>query len=137
MNRHVAKARSFASTAVFGYPFDAYEVALIVSELVTNAIRTATALRTWPDDTYPIGIELLATTRYVHLAVTDPDHRPMPAPDQGGLLAEHGRGLTIVDQHAADRWVTYAEHGKTVHVVIPSPGITLTTAELAARRPRT
>jgi DNA mismatch repair ATPase MutL len=72
--------------------------------------------------------------RFAHLAVTDPDHRPMPAPDQGGLLAEHGRGLTIVDQHAADRWVTYAEHSKTVHVIIPASDITLTGAELAARR---
>ncbi|MEV5705643.1 ATP-binding protein [Actinoallomurus sp. NPDC052274] len=130
---YASKARAFASTAVFGYPFDAYEIALIVSALVTNAIRAAMALRTWPDDSYPIGVELLATTRYVHLAVTDPDHRPMPAPDQGGLLAEHGRGLTIVDQHAADRWVTYAKHGKTVHVVIPAEGVTLTAAELTAR----
>jgi anti-sigma regulatory factor (Ser/Thr protein kinase) len=132
----VRKAREFASAAVFGYPFDAYEISLIVSEVVTNAVRTAASLREWPDDTYPIGVEMLATSRYVHIAVTDPDHRPIPAPDEGGLLAKGGRGLVIVDQHAVDRWVKYAEHGKTVHVVIPAREVELTAAELERiRRP--
>jgi anti-sigma regulatory factor (Ser/Thr protein kinase) len=117
---------------VFGYPFDTYEISLVTSELVTNAILTAASLRQWPDDTYPIGVEILATERYVHLAVTDPDHRPIPAADRGGLLAEGGRGVAIVDQHATGRWVTYAEHGKTVHVVIPASGVELTPGELAA-----
>lgn len=127
-----AKARRFAATAVFGYPFDAYEISLVTSELVTNAILTAASLRQWPDDTYPIGVEILATARYVHLAVTDPDHRPIHGADRGGLLAEGGRGMAIVDQHATARWVTYAEHDKTVHVVIPAVGVELTPAELAA-----
>jgi hypothetical protein len=80
---------------------------------------------------YPIGVEMLATERYVHLAVTDPDHRPMPASDKGGQLAEHGRGMSIVDHLAVARWVTYAEHAKTVHVVIGASDVTLTVAELA------
>lgn len=128
---YVAKARSFASTAVFGYPFDAYEIGLIASEVVTNAIRAASALRTWPDDVWPIGMEMAVTARVAHLAVTDPDHRPMPASDEGGQLAENGRGLSIVDHLAAARWVSYVERGKTVHVLIAAPGVELTTAELA------
>ncbi|GAA4609093.1 hypothetical protein GCM10023195_36320 [Actinoallomurus liliacearum] len=130
----VAKARSFASTAVFGHPFDAYEIGLIASEIVTNAIRAACALRTWPDDLWPIGVEMTVTARWAHLAVTDPDHRPMPGSDEGGQLAENGRGLSIVDHLATSRWVTYVERGKTVHVVVAAPGIELTTAELAEIR---
>jgi anti-sigma regulatory factor (Ser/Thr protein kinase) len=127
----VARARSFASTAVFGYPFDAYEIGLVASEIATNAIRAAGALRTWPDDLWPIGMEMTVTARWTHLAVTDPDHRPMPASNEGGQLAENGRGLSIVDHLAAARWVSYVERGKTVHVVITAPGVELTAAELA------
>ncbi|MCO6007527.1 hypothetical protein NE236_21340 [Actinoallomurus purpureus] len=51
--------------------------------------------------------------------------------DKGGQLAEHGRGMSIVDHLAVARWVTYVEHAKTVHVVIAAPDVTLTAAELA------
>ncbi|MCO5968823.1 ATP-binding protein [Actinoallomurus soli] len=125
-----ARARSFASAEVFGLPFDPYEIGLVTSEIVTNAIRAALALRPWPDDLWPIGVQMTTTHRYVYLAVTDPDGRRMAAPDDGGLLAEHGRGLSIVDHLAAARWVTYAEHGKTVHVVITASEVTLTPTEL-------
>ncbi|GAA4625493.1 hypothetical protein GCM10023196_029870 [Actinoallomurus vinaceus] len=128
---YAGKARRFASTAVFGYPHDPYDIGLIASELVTNAIVATAALRSWPDEVHPIRVELKVTERYVYLAVTDPDHRPMPGSDRGGQLAEHGRGLTIVDQGAAARWVTYTEHGKTVHVIIVAPEITLTADEAA------
>lgn len=127
---YAGKARRFASTAVFGYPHDSYEIGLITSELVTNAIAATAALRSWPEDVHPIRVAIKVTGRYVHLAVTDPDHRPIPGRDQGGQLVEHGRGLTIVDQGAAARWVTYAEHGKTVHVVIVAPEVTLTAEEV-------
>ncbi|MCO5996527.1 ATP-binding protein [Actinoallomurus rhizosphaericola] len=80
---------------------------------------------------HPIRVSIKVTGRYVHLAVTDPDHRPIAGRDQGGQLVEHGRGLAIVDQGAVARWVTYAEHGKTVHVIIVAPGVTLTAEEIA------
>ena len=40
--------------------------------------------------------------------------------------------MLIVDQHVTDRWVTYAEHGKTMHVLIPASGVTLPAGELRA-----
>lgn len=127
---YARKAREFARTAVFGFPHDPYDIALITSEVVTNAIVATAKLRDWPHDLYPIGVALAVTDRYVHLAVTDPDHRPLPASDEGGQLAERGRGLGIVDQGAIARWVTYTEHGKTVHVVVAALDVTLTAAEL-------
>ncbi|MEV0407694.1 ATP-binding protein [Actinoallomurus sp. NPDC050550] len=134
---YAREAREFATNTVAGFPHDSYEVALITSEIVTNAIVAAEAFGPWPDEAYPIGVDLVVTCRYVHLAVTDPDFRPMAASDQGGQFAEHGRGLHIVDEEAAVRWVVYEQHSKTVHVVMAAPGVTLTPAELKQiRRPR-
>lgn len=125
----VARARSFASSEVFGLPFDAYEIGLITSEIVTNAVNAARAMRAWPDTLSPVSIRMIVTSRYVHLAVIDPDHRPISA-DEGGQLSEHGRGLSIVDQLAVARWVRYAERFKTVHVVVAATGVILTDVEL-------
>lgn len=127
----VHHARHFAATCVFGYPYDPYEIELITSELVTNAIIHACDLRPWDDDLWPISLEITPTLRWLHLVVVDPDHRPLPGADVGGLTAEHGRGLTIVDRLAAARWVAYEEHGKAVHVALAAPGVELTAAELA------
>ncbi|MEV5752117.1 ATP-binding protein [Actinoallomurus sp. NPDC052308] len=126
----IHRLRTFVGAAVFGLPYAVDEIELVAGEIVTNAIRAVRTLGRLPKDVWPIGIEMTATPRYVHLAVTDLDHRPIAARDAGGLLAEQGRGLHIVDHLAVARWITYAEHGKTVHVVIAAPGITLAPAEL-------
>jgi hypothetical protein len=126
----IHRLRQFAGSAVFGLPYAADEVELIAVEIVTNAIHAVRNLGREPYDLWPIGVEITATHRYMHLKVTDPDHRPIAGVDEGGQLAEHGRGLGIVDHLAAARWVTYAEHGKTVHVVVAASGATLTPAEL-------
>ncbi|WP_433178841.1 ATP-binding protein [Actinoallomurus sp. CA-150999] len=126
----VRHARRFVAAAVVGFPYDPYDIALIASELTTNAVRTAMAMRTWPDDMFPIGVEVTVTERYAHVAVTDPNPGPMPASARGGLLAQGGRGLVIVDQHALARWATYADDGKTVHVVVMASGVLLTDDEL-------
>ncbi|MEV0403292.1 ATP-binding protein [Actinoallomurus sp. NPDC050550] len=127
---YAAKAREFAVASVFGLSFDAYEVGLVTSEIVTNAIVATAALGGWPDDAWPLRLEVAACDRWVRIAVTDPDHRPLPASNAGGQLIENGRGLSIVDQLVTVRWVTYAERAKTVHVVLAAPGVTLTTVEL-------
>lgn len=127
---YVGAARRFAATAVSGLPFDPYEISLVTSDLVTNAILTAAAcLPGWPEETDPIGVQLQVTHRYVHLAVTDSDNR---SAGWEGLLAAGGRGMAVVDRYAAARWVTRGAYGKTVHVVIPASGVELTTAELIA-----
>lgn len=128
----IHRTRRFAGAAVFGLPYAADEIELIAAELVTNAIRAVRTLGPLPHDVWPVGVELAATPRFVHLAVTDIDHRSIGGANEGGLLAESGRGLSIVDWYAVERWVVYAEHGKAVHVVVAAPGVTLTTADLAA-----
>ncbi|GAB3967505.1 hypothetical protein GCM10029978_034950 [Actinoallomurus acanthiterrae] len=99
---------------------------------MTNAVNATAALRVWPDGAWPLRLDVVACNQWTHIAVTDPDHRPLPASDKGGQLAEHGRGLSIVDQVAVARWVVYRERAKVMNVVIAAPGIELTAAELAA-----
>ena len=126
----IHRLRVFVGAAVFGLPYAADEIELIAVELVTNALQHVVRKLKLAPDLWPIGVELTATSRYVHVAVSDPDHRPMPAADAGGQLAEHGRGIGIVDQLVAGRWTVYAEHGKTVHVVVAAPEVELTADEL-------
>lgn len=130
---YAAVAREFATNAVAGHPFDPYEISLVTSDLVTNAILTAAAcVPRWPDETYSIGVQIAITARYVHLAVTDSDDGTVSVAGQGVLLDGGGYGMTVVDRYATARWVTYAEHGRTVHAVVPAAGVELTPAELAA-----
>ncbi|MCO5993238.1 ATP-binding protein [Actinoallomurus rhizosphaericola] len=125
----VAKARRFAAEVIRDHvtdPDHADSIVLVVSELVTNARRAATEVRRWEPHDLPLRFGLLATDRYVHLYVTDPDPRPFqpnPAPTNGW-------GLGIVDTYAAARWVTYTDTDKTVHVLITAPGVTLLPGEV-------
>ncbi|GAA4626565.1 hypothetical protein GCM10023196_035320 [Actinoallomurus vinaceus] len=127
----VRQARQHAAKAVAGHSaHDPYDIALITSEVVTNAIVHGSGQREWTDDLWPVSVEVTVTARYVHLAVTDPDPRPLHIPAVGDLTALSGRGLGIVCEHARDVWPTYTEHGKTVHVLVVAPGVTLTKREL-------
>lgn len=129
----VGMARRFAADAIDGHvtdPDHADNIVLIVSELVTNARNATARLRVWEPRALPLRFGIRATDRWTYMYVQDPDHRPLPASDKGGQLAENGRGLGIVDHLADARWVTYAEHSKTVHVVVAAPGVTLMAAEL-------
>ncbi len=100
------------------------------AELVTNAVRAVRTLGPLPSGLWPVGVEITATPRFVHVAVTDIDHRPIGGANEGGRLADNGRGLSIVDALAAMRWVVYDEHRKAAHVLIAAPGVTFTPAEL-------
>ncbi|MEV5748157.1 ATP-binding protein [Actinoallomurus sp. NPDC052308] len=128
----VARARRFAAAVIRDHvsdPDHADSIVLVVSELVTNARRAAAEVRRWEPHDLPLRFGLLATDRWVHLYVTDPDPRPLqpnPAP-------ANGWGLGIVDTYAAARWVGYTQVDKTVHVLVPAPGVTLTAAELKER----
>lgn len=130
----VARARAFAAEVVRDHVADsdhADSIVLVVSELVTNARRAATEVRRWEPHDLPLKFGLLATGRWVHLYVTDPDPRPLevnPAP-------ANGWGLGIVDTYALARWVTYTGTDKTVHALITAPGVTLDPAELQRIRP--
>lgn len=112
----VGRARSWVRdqlAAVYdalGYLTD--DIALVVSELVTNCVSTEA-------HRFTLVVEAHHTT--VRIAATDnapgvPTKR-RPPPD-----ALHGRGLVIVDA-LSTRWgVTPANDGKTVWAEFPAPG---------------
>ncbi len=106
-------ARAFAGEILTGWEVrarDVEAVQLVVSELVTNAVRHA-------PDTAAIVLQLLAGDGCVQVRVSDngrgaPERRSPPDPGTG---IDSGRGVWIVDAFT-DRWGTEPDGhgGKTV-----------------------
>lgn len=105
----VRTARDFARTALqrwgLGELFD--DVALVASELVTNALRHAIGARpdqpgllvpaqAVPDGRLPIRISLVHRSPQVVCAVSDPSTTG-PVAREADFVAESGRGLHLVD----------------------------------------
>lgn len=80
------------------------DVVLLVSELVTNAIRHAVA---------PIDLEIEVDRDQVVVAVRDGSAVP-PAPRDADVEAEGGRGMLLVDLLTAEHGVRPQPPGKTV-----------------------
>ncbi|MGI5438664.1 ATP-binding protein [Streptomyces shenzhenensis] len=98
VSENVAEARRFARSvmALWGLSGDAPTAALLISELVTNAIRHT------PSSEVLVVASQLSAER-VRLAVFDTasDRLPQQRPEEDD--AESGRGLQLVDAFA-DRW---------------------------------
>ncbi|MEW9530044.1 ATP-binding protein [Microbispora sp. NPDC049125] len=95
----------------WGLPELADDATLVVSELVTNAVRYSLypAVRD-----LPITLMLLRVAPHVVLAVSDPSDR-VPVPVQPDFVSEHGRGLYIVETYSqAWGWDPLDEGGKAV-----------------------
>jgi serine/threonine-protein kinase RsbW len=90
------------------------DAALVLSELVGNAVRHASPL---PDGCVCVSWEL--TDRALHLEVRDggvdgdaaPRQQPVAEPEHVPASAENGRGLTIVSL-LAQRWGTMDDCGQ-------------------------
>ena len=80
------------------------DVVLLVSEMVTNAVRYAEP---------PVRLELQAGSEDVVVAVRDGSPEP-PAPRAADEDAEGGRGMLLVDMLAADHGVRTDPPGKAV-----------------------
>lgn len=97
------------------------DAALVVSELVTNAVRYAL----YPanrDTGCPITLTLLRIAPHVLLAVSDPSDQA-PAPAQPDFVSEHGRGLYIVETYSqAWGWDALDEGGKAVWALFSAEG---------------
>jgi anti-sigma regulatory factor (Ser/Thr protein kinase) len=117
----VRAAREFAvatlrrwGTAERGYD----DIAIVVSELLTNALRHGLpgAGDIWPR--WPIRLGLLQHGSGVLCAVADPG-RAVPVPQAPGCLAETGRGLQMI-RALSDRWgyTTPDEAGKIVWAML-------------------
>lgn len=76
------------------------DAALVVSELVTNAVRYALCPPGQPENT-PITLVLLRLSPHVLLAVTDPSDE-IPTPKEPDFISENGRGLYIVETYSQD-----------------------------------
>lgn len=100
----------------------AADVVLVVSELVTNAIRYGGNGRK------NISLELGIWSKWTLITVDDRDptvHEPAPA-STGDDLRESGRGLQIVEALAARWWWTPRQISKTCNAVVLRTGVTLT-----------
>jgi anti-sigma regulatory factor (Ser/Thr protein kinase) len=110
----VRLAREFARATLqrWGVPERSEDIAIVISELLTNALRHALPP---PGHTRPIRLGLLQPGPCLLCAVTDPSSAaPTPqAPPE--FLPETGRGLRIICA-LSDRWgyATLSDTGKVV-----------------------
>lgn len=127
--QHVDTARRHAWTTLADHDRDhAYTVALVVSELVTNAFAAINrhARPGWHPD---VNVGVQHCTRWDHLYVVDPVVE-LPASRAAGEEDEDGRGLQIVRALCALLITDLRGHDKTVHAIVMHPGETLTDTDL-------
>lgn len=136
----VAEARKYAITLVRQSAAPSQhvdDVARVGTELVTNAVLATIAAPAPPQGTLTaVSLGVRAPAGYTLLKVRDavpawPEPRE-PYTDERGEL--HGLGLGIVDALSVAWWTVMREHDKTVHAVVPWPGVLLTAAVLKALR---
>jgi len=109
-------ARDFAVATVrrWGAAECADDVAIVASELVTNALRHALPGSGEAQPRRPVRLGLLQPGPCVLCAVADPG-RAVPVMAEADVLAETGRGLHVVGT-LADLWgyTTPSDKGKAV-----------------------
>ncbi|MET9481596.1 SpoIIE family protein phosphatase [Streptomyces sp. NPDC006638] len=102
----VSTARAWAGRQLAAWLLDdlAYDTALVVSELVTNAVRYSGG---------PIGLRLIRDERVLICEVSDTNGAG-PHPYRPRATDEGGRGLTIVGRLTQHQGTRYTSSGKTV-----------------------
>ncbi|MGE5288286.1 MAG: ATP-binding protein [Micromonosporaceae bacterium] len=102
--RSVGVARDFTIATVqrWGTAERCDDIAIVVSELLTNAVRHGLPSCAEPRPRWPIRLGLLQPGPCVVCAVADPSHRA-PVPKEPDYLAETGRGLHVVGA-LSDKW---------------------------------
>ena len=111
--RNVRHARRITRTALaaWGAPELVDSAEMVVSELVTNALRYGSG---------PVDLTLALTDRTLRIAVAD-EGTSLPAPRDAASDAQGGRGLQIVEL-LADSWeVVVRLTGKTVTGLLTVP----------------
>jgi len=122
----VRAARSFTLATVrrWAAADRAEDIAIVVSELLTNALRHTLPGPGEPRPRWPVRLGLLQPGPCVLCAVADPSQQP-PVPKEPSYLAETGRGLHVINA-LADAWgyTTPSDTGKVVWAVLstkPAP----------------
>ncbi len=120
----VARRRLAADLATAGiYESAVGDAALVISELLSNAIRHAAPL---PGSTVRVAWTL--NDDALRVAVSDAGGGPMPRVTQASPAAPGGRGLGIVETLSA-RWGVLRDDGETtVWAVLAAPHVPETTA---------
>jgi len=97
------------------------DVVVVVSELLTNALRHAPPAPAGTGARWPVQLGLLQRGRCITCAVADPS-RAAPVPGKPGYLGETGRGLHIIAA-LSDRWgfITPADGGKVIWALFSTP----------------
>jgi anti-sigma regulatory factor (Ser/Thr protein kinase) len=105
-----ARARTLARRTLHAWGLSgiAHVVELLVSELVTNAVRYASR---------PIELRLMRIDVLL-CEVTDDDHR-LPTLCRAGATDEGGRGLYLVSQYASHWGTSRSANGKVVWFTLP------------------
>jgi anti-sigma regulatory factor (Ser/Thr protein kinase) len=102
--RNARQARRFAGITLHGWGMDALvpDMELVVSELVTNAVRHALAEPSEGPAGYPLWLGLFRHPGHVVCTVTDPSSDP-PRPCAPEALELGGRGLALISE-LSDSW---------------------------------
>jgi hypothetical protein len=98
------------------------DVSVVVSELLTNALRHAQRDPADPPPGWPIRLGLLHPGPWVICAVSDPSVS-VPVLAEAGYLAEHGRGLRVISA-LSDKWgcTVRRDRGKVVWALFSTDG---------------
>jgi anti-sigma regulatory factor (Ser/Thr protein kinase) len=110
-----------------------YNVELVTSELVTNAIRCVRALEAPPSHgpEPAVWIAIVVCPRWAHLRVRDSCPGALPHKKQPAPTDVNGRGMLISEAVADLLWVEPGGDDKVVHAVLAKPGTTLSRSEVA------
>jgi anti-sigma regulatory factor (Ser/Thr protein kinase) len=102
---------------------------LVVSELVTNALRHGLLSARWMPGEHPIRLRLLRHAHYLMCMVTDPGsgipvrRDPATDPDDEAQYTESGRGLQVVETCSLQwGWQLLDGRGKVVWALLRSQG---------------
>lgn len=103
-----------AAAGVFGQAVG--DAALVVSELLSNAIKHA-----WPLPGAKLQVTWLMEHGSVEVAVSDGGGPTRPRPSRPPVSSLGGRGLGIVEQLSNDWGIRTDDVGQTVWAVLPAP----------------
>ncbi len=119
--RNAAQAREFVTLTLNGWALPGLvpDAAVVVSELVTNAVQHALDPASTDDGDYPVWLGIFLHPGDLVCAVTDPSSTP-PRPRSADACALGGRGLQLIGALSDSwSWSPTPPRGKTVWATLP------------------